>query len=130
MTLRGFTTDQPLILSNDEASDAHLSSLVEAWRAQYDDCSVHRPPAETDAAYERLWAIEQALVAVRPTTVEGDAAEILILTSFGEFDLFDSLNKEALLAEAQEVAAIAPPRYVIEQGDAIAAREALEQQEG
>lgn len=89
------------------AADARLFSLIEEWRRQYDACATAPDEARIEAAFSRLYSLDKRIAAIRPATVEGFAAKLLILTSFGEFD-FDG-PAAGLLAEAEAISGVAPP---------------------
>lgn len=105
LPLASVTASIPLLPSHSQAAsaDAHLFSLAEAWRVQYDAACAE----QGDDKFDRLWALEREIATIRPLTVEGFAAKLLILTNFGEFDL-DGPGK-GLLDEAEAISGLAPP---------------------
>ena len=84
--------------------DAMFHKLFADWRAAYlianDDYS--------DSACESLWAIEDQMAAMCPTTAAGLAIKFLVMTSYGEFDL-DSDRAQTLFADAKAITGMPDP---------------------
>lgn len=90
------------------AGDERLHQLMADWRAAYDAATRSTHGSDLpDPLTDRLWAIEDAIAAICPVTVEGFAIKLLVLTNYGEFDLDGSA--EVLLPEAEAIAGYAPP---------------------
>lgn len=90
------------------AGDERLHRLMADWRAAYGAATRSTHGSDLpDPLTDRLWAIEAAIAAIRPATVEGFAIKLLVLTNYGEFDLDGSA--EMLLPEAEAIAGYAPP---------------------
>lgn len=98
----------PLPALASPASDERLHQLMAEWQAAYDAASdgAH-PEGLPDPLMNRLYEIEGEAAAIRPTTLEGLAIKLLLLTNYGEFDLDDF--RRALLAEAEAITGYAPP---------------------
>lgn len=97
------------VASSLDATEAKLSGLMVAWRRQYDIASTSPEvrDGEPDPESDRLFAIEDEVAGILPTTVAGFALKLLILTNFGRFDLDGPA--EVILADAETIAAVPAP---------------------
>lgn len=100
----------PIVPAMAEPLDAELFRLMNDWRNQYDvvcNDPTNYANAEDDIELGRLRTIEAAVAALRPSTVEGFAAKLLVMTNFGEFDLDGPA--ECILSEARAISGFTPP---------------------
>lgn len=76
-------------------ADAEFHSMLADWRAAY----VLACDNYDDDECDKLRAIEDRMGSMRPTTAESFAIKLLIMTSYGDFDL-DSAPAQTLFADA------------------------------
>lgn len=84
--------------------DGELVALFHRWRATY----VEANRDMDDAKVAQLWAIEALLIPIRPTTVEGFAMKLLVMTAYNEFDL-DSDRGESVFTDAIAITGLPAP---------------------
>lgn len=79
----------------EDAADAEFHAMLADWRAAYVLACNNYDDDECD----KLRAIEARMSTMRPTSAAGFAIKLLIMTSYGDFDL-DSDPAQTLFADA------------------------------
>ena len=86
--------------------DARLHQLMADWRMEYDRvCTT--ADATNEIHMNRLYAIEHEAAGIRPSTLDGFAIKLLLLTNYGDHDLDGPAA--GLMAEAEAITGYAPP---------------------
>jgi|GEM_PF-6915468 len=84
--------------------DAEFLAMFEAWRTAYilacDNCD--------DVECDKLRTIEKRMGFMRPGTATGFAVKLLIMTSYGDFDL-DNDPAQTLFADAIAITGLPSP---------------------
>lgn len=100
----------PIVPALAQPMDAELFRLIEDWRKQYDVVNTDPTNYENvsdDLGFARLRDIEEGIVAIRPSTLEGFAAKMLVLLNFGEHDLDGPAV--CILTDAIAISELEPP---------------------
>lgn len=91
-----------VINSND--ADAEFHAMLADWRSAY----VLACDNYDDDECEKLRAIEDRMGSMRPTSAAGFAIKLLIMSSYGDFDL-DSDPAQTLFADAIAITGLPAP---------------------
>lgn len=87
-----------------DASDAQFDAMLAEWRAAY----VLACDNYDDDECDKLRAIEDRMGSMRPTSAAGFAIKLLIMSSYGDFDL-DSDPAQTLFADAIAITGLPAP---------------------